>query len=467
MKSPADLLLDDPGLTHSAPECRRLQVADRVDALVPTRGRNRRIVFAAGAGVLQRIVQAGGMLLVAPLVLKTLGASGFGLWGAAVSLVALISLLDLGLGAALVTMVAEATARSTANDARRHVTGALVSGCGLAVLTLIVASAIVLIAVPQAQVDLYLIAVVGLAVNVPLNGANCVWMALQKGYVSSFWEFIQTLSVIGGLIAATWFTVDVRVYVAVVYGGYALGNLGSLCHLFVQHPELRPDLSAGWLASARSVSGKGVLYFAMGLTGGLTYLLDCVLALQLLGADAAARMTIASRICLGAGGVLTILSQPFWPAFSEAAVRRDLPWIRRGLVRGTAVMIGVAVAASAVLVTVGGPFLRWWLRTDLGIDRGLLWAMAAWIIIQAVGRVPCFLLNGVGVVRFQVGMCAVATSAALCLKFLWAPRFGVEGILWATTIPALLVNAPALAWRSRLWLKSCSRPSAEQIGDVC
>jgi len=267
-----------------------------------------------------------------------------------------------------------------------------------------------------------------------------------------------------GLIVATWFSVDVRVYVAVVYGGFALANLGSLGHLFLRHPELRPDVWAAPLKAARPVAAKGMMYFAAGLAGGLTYLLDNVLALQLLGPEASARMTIASRICVSAGGLLTIVSQPFWPAFAEAGARGDVRWIRKGLARGTALTMGVGIAGAAFLVTVGGPLLRWWLRADLGIGRGLLWAMAVWILAQAAGRVPCFLLNAVGVVRFQLVMCAVATSLALCLKIFWAPRLGVAGILWATAIAATFINLPALMWRSNRWLKSCGARSIGRPG---
>jgi len=433
-----------------------LQAAGRIVGLLPTRGRGGRIVFAAGAGVLQRFVQVAGALLVVPLLLKSLGAPRFGVWGAVTSLAWLISLLDLGLGAALVTMVAEATALNRDADARRHVTGALVAASGLGVVTLVVASVVVLVAVPRDLTGPYLLAVFGIAVNVPLNSANSVWMALQKGYISAFWELIQTLLIQTGLIVAAFVSVDVRVYVGVVYGGFALANFGSLSHLFLRHPELRPDAWAEPLKAARDVAARGMLYFTAGLTGALTYLLDTVLALQLLGPEAAARMTVASRICLSAGGFLTIISQPLWPAFAEASARGDLRWMRRGLARGTALMMGVAIAGAAFLVTLGRPFLRWWLHADLGFGQGLLWAMAIWILAQAAGRVPCFLLLGVGVIRFQVVMCAIATSIALFLKFVWAPRLGVAGILWATAAAALFINLPALTWRSMQWLRSRS-----------
>jgi hypothetical protein len=55
------------------------------------------------------------------------------------------------------------------------------------------------------------------------------------------------------------------------------------------------------------------LFFALGATGSLAFLFDNVLALQLRGSEAAARMTIAMRICMTSAAMLVVLSQPLWP----------------------------------------------------------------------------------------------------------------------------------------------------------
>jgi O-antigen/teichoic acid export membrane protein len=125
------------------------------------------------------------------------------------------------------------------------------------------------------------------------------------------------------------------------------------------------------------------------------------------------------------------------------------------LVRGSLLMMTVAVAGSALLVAAGGPFLRWWMRADLGIDRALFWAMAVWILMLALVRVPGLLLNALSVIRFQVVISVIATSLAIALKVWLAPRLGVAGILWGTTVSLLFISIPAAAWRIGRWMKSC------------
>lgn len=413
--------------------------------------RNRRIVVSASVGVFQRLVQVGSTLVLMPLLLRVLGPATFGVWGAAASLAWLSGLVDIGTGTALVTLVARSSALERAEQARRHIAGALSIGSGLAGLLLLAALVASINGGAQDRAAPYLIAVIGLAVNLPLNAANNVWMALQKGYVSGFWELVQTLLTTAGLIGAAALTRDVRVYVAVVYIGLVLANAGSLIHLFLCHPELRPQgLSVSW-AALREVAGQGVLYFVLALTGGLTFLLDNVLALGLLGPEASARMTIALRICITAVGALGVMSQPLWPAFADAAEKTDQRWILKALLRGSALLVGLTVAGSSLLLVYGERLLRWWLHTNLGIGRDLLWAISAWVIAQAFVRVPILLLNGLSVLRYQIAVFSVATVLAFALKFALAPYLGVAGILWGTSTTVFLIVIPASIWRIWRW----------------
>jgi O-antigen/teichoic acid export membrane protein len=413
--------------------------------------RNRRAVGAASVGVFQRLVQVGSTLVLMPLLLRVLGPAAFGVWGAATSLAWLSGLVDIGTGTALVTLVARSVALENVEQARRHITGALSIGSGLAGLMLLIAFAVSLTGRVQGSAGPYFIAAIGLALNLPLSAGNNVWMALQKGYVSGFWELLQTLLTTTGLIVATAFTRDIRVYVAVVYLGMVWANIGSLVHLFWRHPELRPEgLSISWTAMSE-VAGHGVLYFILALTGSLSFLLDNVLALSLLGPEASARMTIAIRICFTAVGALGVISMPLWPAFAEAAERGDRKWIRKTLIRGTGLLAGLTVAGSSLLLVFGERMLQLWLHTDLGIGRGLLLAVSAWVLAMALARVPGLLLNGLAILRYQIVVFAIATSVALGLKFVLAPYFGVAGILWSTTTVIFLIGIPASVWRIWRW----------------
>ena len=424
--------------------------------------RERRFYMAAGVGVSQRLVQVASTLILMPLLLRTLGVAKFGIWGSASSLAWLSGLVDIGIGTALVTLIARSKAAADDEQARAHLAGALTFGSAIAFVMVAVAAAAFWGFGAKAQFEPYLIAVVGLALNVPLNSANNAWMALQKGYVSGFWELIQTLLTLGGVIVASAATTDVIVFVAIVYGAMVAANAGSLLHLLILHPELRPHRQVPF-SEVRTVLHEGFLLFALNLVGGLSFLLDNVLALQLLGPEASARMTIAMRICMTGLGFLLVISQPLWPAFADAAGKLDWRWIRRNLFRGMALLTGITSVGSLVLILLGPMLLKLWLHSSLGIGSSMLWAISAWVFAQALIRVPHLFLNAVSIMKYQIFVAALATGLALTLKPFLATRFDVAGILWGTSATVGIVMVPLFLSRSLKW---CSGVETDQIGEL-
>jgi O-antigen/teichoic acid export membrane protein len=415
------------------------------------------VLATAGSAIFQRLAQVGCTLVLMPTLLRALGEAGFGVWGAAASLAWMIAVVDIGTGSALVTLVARSTARGNEEEARNQITGALTIGSCISFLLLALAFIAWGSGGWNGSAAPYLIAFTGLAINVPLSAGNNVWLALQKGYVAGFWDLVQTVVTTAGLIYVATFTHDVRIFVALVYAGLVVAHFGSLSHLFLSHPELRPRGLPESLASIREVAGSGVLFFILGVTGSLSFMLDNVLALRLLGPAASASMTIAMRICMTAVGMLAALSQPLWPAFTDAAHKADRPWIRRGLLRGSALMTGLAMAGSAILLLFGKPMLRLWLHADLGIGSALLWAVSIWVVTQTVVRTPLLLLNALHLIRFQIGMSLATTVLAFGLKFVFAPYLGVSGILWATSFAVMVIAVPASVWRIYHWADHAAR----------
>ena len=418
--------------------------------------------MAAGAGVFQRLVQVISTLILMPLLLHTLGVAKFGIWGSASSLAWFSGLVDIGIGTALVTLIARSKASGNEDEARTHLAGALSFGSAIAVVMLVIATITFWGSGAKVQFEPYFIAVVGLALNVPLNSANNAWMALQKGYVSGFWELVQTLLTLGGVIVASGSTTNVLVFVGIVYGAMVTANAGSLFHLLIIHPELRPHHRAPF-SEVRAVLHEGFLLFALNLIGGLSFLLDNVLALQLLGPEASARMTIALRICMTGLGFLLVISQPLWPAFADAAEKSDWHWIRRNLFRGMALLTGISGVGSLVLVIFGSMLLKVWLHSNLGIGRSMLWAISAWVLAQAVIRVPHLFLNAVSIMKYQIVVSALASGLALALKPFLAVRLDVAGILWGTSATIGIVMLPAFLSHCLQW---CSRVEKDQMKGI-
>lgn len=427
-----------------------------------TRERNRRVFFSAGVGIIQRFFQLFGILLTMPLVLHALGQQRFGVWSAVTSLSWLSGLADFGISYVMVMLVAKAVGLGHIDQAREYIGAGLKLGAFLAVLIFMISSVAVVGIAPTEEVFPYLVAIVALAVTVPLGIANSVWMALQKGYIAGGWEMAQTVLTIGGIVTASVMSTDVLIYVVIVSAGSIAANLGSLIHLFIRHPELRPLGLAVPMGLLRTLADRSVPFFILGIVNTLAVFSDNILALELLGTDASAQMAIALRICMTAMALLVVFSQPLLPAFTDAIAKGDKRWVRRGLVRGTVLTVGAALMGSSILVLFGEPLLLWWLRSDLKFAASLYWAMAAWIVGFSLARVPALLLNAEWVIKSQLLVAAIYGITAFGLKIVLAPSYGVSGILWGTAFANLFVVAPAYAYlfyrRRQLWQSQTCLP---------
>jgi O-antigen/teichoic acid export membrane protein len=414
-----------------------------------TQARNKKILLSGGTGVVQRLLQLFTGLITLPLVLHALGIAGFGVWGAATSLAWAAGMLDLGLGGALVTLVPQAMAGN--GDVRAIVTASLATGAAIGGLLLLAGGALALAwgTVPSPP---FLIAGVFLAVNIPLGLTGSVWFGLQKGHVSGLWELVQTALTLALIVASAWLGLGVSAMVAAVFGAQFLANAGSLTHLFWTQPQTRLGLHGLSLEVLRRVLRSGLLLAALSIMFSCSCIFDNVLALHWLGPEAAARMTVAMRLCITAIGMLGVATQALWPAFVEAVAVDDHGWVLQTLLRGTMAVAVLAVGGSAVIIGFGAPVLRWWLHADLHIPPLLFWAMAAWIVFLSLPRVAGLLLNAVSVFRGQLIAQGIMTVLALSLKFVLSERFGAAGILAATPLVALVVVCPAYAWMAARWI---------------
>lgn len=374
----------------------------------------------------------------------------------------LITVADFGVGAAIMTLVAHALAAEEQEEPRAYFSACLLMACAVACVLAAGGALVAVCIAPPGVLPAYLIAVLGVSINVPLGTAQAGWQALQRGWVTAAWDLLQTAFLVTGLFLAIAANGDARLFVAAAYGALLLANGISMASLLIRHPELRPTGIAQAAARLRSVIATGLRYFALTMLDGLSYMLDNVIALQLLGAAASARMLIAQRICVAALGLLIVIAQPLWPAFVDAAARHDRAWMARALTRGFVLVAAAAVAGSSIIVLWGPALLRLWLKADIGLGRGTLWIMAIWIVSLGLVRIQIMLLNALRVLGFQMAIFAVATLAALTLKIVLAPRFGVAGILFATAATFPVVILPAMAWRIARWRRGADLVAANE-----
>jgi O-antigen/teichoic acid export membrane protein len=402
--------------------------------------RARKLLIASVAGIAQRLVQMLSSLITLPLALQALGVAGFGVWGAATSLLWLAGMLSFGLGSALVSLLPRGLAAGDTQANRAHVTAALLGGAVLAVMLLLGGAGVIMGGVMHPSAP-FLVAAGALIVNIPLSIGAEMWFALQKGHVAAFWSLVQTLLALAGLVVGVALGAEVTALVAVFYGALLLANGGCLAHVLLANHALRP-LRRVPLPALRAVLAESGLLSAVTLAAAGSTLFDNVMALAWLGPGPSAQMAVAMRACITATAMVGVVTQPFWPGFADALASHDHGWVRRALFRGMALVATLSLGGSALLVAFGQPVLRFWLHQDLHFTHGLLLAMAGWITLLTFTNVPGALLNASSRLKPQVVVLGLVALVGFGLKYLAARQFGVVGILAVSPALWLVVVVP-------------------------
>jgi O-antigen/teichoic acid export membrane protein len=407
---------------------------------------------ASGAALVQRIAQLVTTIVALPLVLHALGVAGFGVWGAATSVAWLSSVLDFGIGSALLTILPRALASGNEDTARSYVAAAFLGGCGISLLIILGGFAAIALVGGHEFLGPFTLTVVGLGLNVPLSIAGSIWYGMQKGERAAYWELAQTALSFVFLIVAVACHAGVATFVFAVYAALILANTASWIHLLLTETRIRPTSRGYSVARLHEVMTHGGMLFAITMVAAAGYVFDNFLAIFWLGTTASAQVAIALRICTTIAGILGIVTQPIWPALVAAISEGDRRWAITTVIRGTLLVNAASIACAILLVTVGQTVLTWWLHSDVAITRDMLRASGFWLIVLCTPRVIGLLFNAVSILRFQLAISVLVLGVAMILKGILARHWGAAGIIAATPLAWLCIVWPVYGWRTRRWM---------------
>ncbi len=414
--------------------------------------RYRRIVLTAAAAAAAKGVAILTALVSVPLTVSYLGPERYGLWMTIASVVAVLQFADLGLGNGLLNSVSEANGRDDREMASRYVS----SGFFLLTAVSIILGAIFLllypslpwqrifnvsspVAVAEAGPAVAMLATTFL-ISIPLGIIQRVQMGYQEGFTNSLWAAAGNLLGLAGVLIAIRLKAGLPWLVLAMAGAPAVASLLNGAVLFgAKCPWLRPRLSCLSASACTHLLRLGFLFFVLQIAVGVAFSSDNIIVAQLLGQDAVAQYSVAARMFSFAPMVLSMVLMPLWPAYGESLARGDMPWVRSALRRSLLLSV-VVVALPSVLLIVAGPLaMELWVGPTIAVpSKALFLGLGVWTTVMSVGNAVAMLLNGAGIVRFQV-LCAVPmTVAAVLAKIILTRLVGLPGIVWGTLAAYLL-----------------------------
>lgn len=435
-------------LVQRAGRVARLRAFDTKTEDGRSKERYRRAFLTSVSSGLVRLVNVIVGLIAVRLTLRYLGAERYGLWVAISSVMTMLSLTDLGINNGLVNGIANAYGRDDRQLARQYVSSAFFSLTAIALL-LGAVFAFLYPHVPwasvfrlesplaKAEVRPAICAFFGcLILSIPSGIAARVQVGMQQGFVSNLWSGIGALMGLGLLLLAIHVHGSLFILVCALGGGPVVAQICNGLFFFgIQQRQLRPT----WMATKGPITGdllrSGSAFLVLQIAAAVAFSSDNFILVRILGPEAVAHYAVPSKLFNVVAVSSGILVAPLWPAYGEALVRRDHPWIRRTLQRSVVASLAVSLLISVPLFFLAPWIIRFWIGRSFSAPSILLLAgLAAWSVLNSVSIALSTFLNSALFIKVQAKIGALGAIVNLAISIYLTRQIGLSGVVYGSIV---------------------------------
>ncbi len=388
---------------------------------------------------------------LAPVLLHGLGTGRYGIWALVESVLAYLTLFDLGVAASVVRYVARFEAARDQDGLNRVFSTSvcifLVAG-GL-VLALAALGALAggrLFSLPPALAaegrGLLLLLGLNLAAGLPLSVFSAVLDGLGRYPAKTA---IRTAALVVRVPLFLWV---VRAGGGLVPLGFVITGLNLLEHLamavatFASLPGLRFSFALADRATFRAIRGYSLDAFLAMIAGRISFQTDALVIGACLGPGPIAFFALAAKLVEYAKASLRTATTVLTPAVSALEARGDLAAIRALLLNSTRYVLWLILPIQFGLLLLGRPFLANWLGSATYADASYptLAILALPLSLAISQSVSGRILYGMGRLRWFARLLLVEALANLGLSIVLVGPLGIEGVAWGTAVPNLVAN---------------------------
>ncbi|WP_035605457.1 oligosaccharide flippase family protein [Haloferula sp. BvORR071] len=415
---------------------------DRTEQAAHAAHRDRSIKLAVVTSFLSKAGTALFQLLSIPLAARVLGREEFGLYTTVNMTLAMVALLQIGVGPSLAHGLSAAKAKGDGKQAGELASTAFFVMIGMALLAgLILASLLLLVPLPQLfgqgfagkESALRPALWVGLGLFLllfVLNLTERVREGLLEASVNNIWGALGNVLAAIAVGTGIFFIPQVWYLVLAVHGSVVTAKVCNTAALWRKHPEIRPAWAQFRPAIGKHLFSDGLAFSACTLvTGYVEYSFCGWLVGHVNGPAATALYGVFVSMTIMQLGFVMMLSTPTWPAVAEALARGDNHWAKRAARRLYLYGSGFALCSFGGLVLLGPLLLPLWLGKEFAdTPRTLIACYATYFVAHVWRHLNHAMMIGSG----QIGRLArvqFVESALVAIAAIIGLRYGGMGTM--------------------------------------
>lgn len=389
-------------------------------------------------------------LLLVPLTIHYVNSTQYGIWLTLSSVIGWFGFFDIGFGNGLRNKFTEAIAKGQYKLARIYVstTYAILSIIIIVVLLLFFCInpflnwAKILNAPTQMVGELSTLAMlvfVFFCLQFVFQLLTTILTANQQPAKASIINFVGSLFSLLIIFILTKTTAGNLIYLGV---GLSLAPviviiLSSFYFFSKEYKRYAPSIKYVRFRFARGLMTLGLKFFVIQIAFVILYQTDNIVIAQLFGPKEVTPYNIAYKFFGVVPMIFSIVLTPFWSAFTEAYIKKDMHWITSSIKKLINIWMLFALGVLVMLVVSDWVYYLW-VGSTVKVPFLLSAAIAFYVIINAWCMIFSMFLNGVGKLKLQLYSALFGALINIPLSIILGKQIGISGVVVSTCIIAFI-----------------------------
>jgi len=389
-----------------------------------------------------------------PLTIDYLDATRYGIWLTLSSIINFFYFFDIGLGNGLRNKFAEALAKNQKALAKKYVSTTY------AILTMIIAGVIVLGFIVNPFLDwtsilntaaelkfelnqLVLIVFIFFGLRLILKLIGVILVADQKPAINNAFGPLSNLISLGIIFILRETTTGSLMYLGTTLSVTPVVVLicASIYFFRKQYRDYIPSLRHIDFSYFSELTGLGVQFFIIQIATVIIFSTDNLIITQILGPEKVTPYNIAHRYFDCVTMLFSIITMPFWSAYTHAFVKEDTQWIKKIMRKLIRIWLGLMLVV-VLMIAIANRFYQFWVGPEIEIPFLLTGLMGLYVIIFSWNRTFNIFINGTGKIRLQLYISILVAVLNIPLSIFFARHLGLgsSGVILATSL-CLIIGA--------------------------
>ena len=390
-------------------------------------------------------------LVLVPLTIHYVDRTQYGVWLTLSSIIGWFTFFDIGFGNGLRNKFAEAIAKGD------HLLARIYLSTTYAILSIIIAVVLIIffcvnpflnwstiLNAPAGMAEqlstVALLVFVFFCLQFVLQLITTIITANQQPAKASFFNFLGSLFSLTIIFILTKTTSGSLIYLGMALGITPVLVLTSSSLWFYNHEykQYAPSFKYIKFSYARNLMSLGIKFFIIQIAAIIFYETSNLIIAQLFGPAQVTSYNIAYKYFGIIPMVMSIITSPFWSAFTEAWVNKDIQWIKTTMKRLR--LLCLLLSGLAVLMLLLSDFVyTMWVGNQIIIPLSVSISIASYVILNAWNAIHSQFLNGVGKIKMQLYFALGGSLINIPLAIFLGKNLGIYGVVLSTTIISIVV----------------------------